>query len=445
MEKLFAEFGATGAAEWKLRLEKDLKGITFDQLTVADRNGIPVHPFYTAADLAETSPAPVYTRPDWSICTRIIVQDAVTANKEALAALDSGVSGICFDIQSDIRPELLLQSIELPYIYSYFTLTRQTLAFATKLAAYLGQQYRGNKDLQVYLQLDVIRHYLAHNSWQDNKTTDLDHFLSLQSEATGLHTFCMDASLFQNAGAQPTYELACALAQLNEYLNLASGNKLAVKRIHITLATDTAFFEQIAKLRAFRLLTSLLLEQYGIKADLHLHVVTSNTYRSPFDSYSNLLRDTIAGMAAVAGGCNSLYIPGFDPKLESPTAFSLRMSRNQQLIFKEESYLDKVADVAAGSYYLETLTTTIAEQAWELFKTIEQQGGLMASFEQGLIQQQIHQQAAALVQEYKDGKRVLIGVNKFPNPTDLPHSLAIPPGDTNSITPLYLTEKLTHA
>ncbi len=406
MEKLFTEFTATDANAWKARLEKDLKGITFEQLSGSDRNGITIHPFYTAQD--HTDGAPVTTQADWSIVSTIQVSDVATANKKALHELNNGASGLHFVIDEDVDVASLLQDIELPYIYSLFQIGERAANFSNALHTYCEAKGWNIAEMDCFVEQDSIASYLSGAS--ANK--------SINSHAT----IAVNAGIYLNAGANSSYELACTLAHVNEYLHQAKENNAlsAINSIHISTTTDTAFFEQIAKLRALRTLLALVLEQYNITPKIHVHVTTSNTYRSPFDSYSNLLRDSVAGMAAVIGGCDSLYIPPFDAAVKDENEFSSRMSRNQQLIFKEESYFNKVADAAAGSYYIETLTEQIATQAWQHFQAIEQAGGLISAFEKGIIQKEIETQAQQLIQEYKDGKRVLIGVNKFVNATDEP-------------------------
>lgn len=433
MEKLFTGFDHANAADWKARLEKDLKGITFEQLSVTDRNGITIHPFYTAEDITGTK-APVTTEADWSICTKIVVRDAKAANTQALHDLNHGASGICFVLVETVDPATLLQDVELPFIYASFQLNDYTPDFESMLLDYCTDKGWDLASMNCFIWNDTLADYLrtGHN--------DRNNFVTGYAP----QQICVDATQFQNAGANTTFELACTLAQLNEYLDIYEDKDAldAVKKLQVCLSTDTSFFEQIAKLRALRKLVPLVLDQYNISPTLHLHIETANTYRSSFDSYSNLLRDTIAGMAAVIGGCNSLYIHPFDETLKEPTDFSLRMSRNQQLIFKEESYLNKVADAAAGSYYLETLTDQIAEQAWDLFKEMEAKGGLLASFDKGMIQQNIKAQADQLIREYKDGKRVLIGVNKFVDARDQPRA-TVPKHDSDKgLKPLFLAEEI---
>lgn len=442
MEQLFTDFKGA-AAEWKARLEKDLKGITFDQLSVTDRNGILIHPFYTSEDQPATS-APIMSEPDWSICSKIVVTDPAGANKQALAELSNGASGLYFVIGSVVDVAGLLKDIELPYIFTYFRLKAGAIGFAQQLREYIAVQGWQSDNLDCHICYDFVGDFIKTGSWSESYEKDTSLFLSFLTGTKGLQNICIDATLFQNAGANSSYELACVLSQVNEYCNLinAQGSINAVTRINIALATDTAFFEQIAKLRALRKLLPLVFEQYGIAPAIHLQVTTSNVYRSPYDSYSNLLRDSIAGMAAVIGGCNSLYIPPFDETVKEEHDFSRRMSRNQQLIFKEESYLDKVADIAAGSYYLETLTEQLAEQSWQYFKAIEAEGGLIAAFEKGLIRETIARQASELVQEYKEGKRVLIGVNKFVNANDAPQPSTLQTQPGKGLKSLFLANEI---
>jgi methylmalonyl-CoA mutase len=441
MEQLFTDFNIADAQAWKARLEKDLKGVTFEQLSVTDRNGITIHPFYTNEDITATK-EPVTTQPDWSICAAVKVTDAKAANVQALTELNNGASGLYFYIEQDVDLSILLQDIELPYIYSCFVLNSNVVSFSEKLQQYISDKGWDASEMDLFLSYDFIGKYLQTGSWKDSQIEDIKSFLSFVGK--NVYNICVDATLFQNAGANTTYELAYALAMVNEYLHLLEeDNKMgSLKKINISLATDTSFFEQIAKLRAFRKLLPLIFEQYNISPAIHLHVETSNTYRSPFDSYSNLLRDTIAGMAGVIGGCDSLYIHPFNETLVEPTDFSRRMSRNQQLIFKEESYLDKVADAAAGSYYLETLTEQLAQQAWSSFKEIEKDGGLLAAFEKGIIQSTIAEQAQQLVRDYKDGKRVLIGVNKFVNAKDEPNPIQPKGSNTKGLKPLLLSDQI---
>lgn len=436
MEHLFNEFNPATAAEWKERLEKDLKGITFEDLSIKDRNGITVHPFYTQEDLKNT-PEVVSHTPDWAICEHIIVEDAETANYQALAALNSGASGLFFSLNEEgIEPSVLLKDIQLPYIYVYFQVGLVSQQFYDKLELYIQSNNWDISTMNCFLNAE----FRIPDDEQEREADTLQLTLKLPL----LNQLSIDIRTYQNAGANSVTELAIALSKLKMSLDIiaATDNLEKLHKIHFSVSTDTHFFEQIAKLRALRNLVSLLCQQYDLNISLHIHVEASRIYRSPFDSYSNLLRDTIAGMAGVIGGCDSLYIPPFDEPLRPENKFSKRMSRNQQLIFKEESYLNKVADIGAGSFYIETLTEQIAEKAWEAFKTIEKEGGLITLLNNGNLQKTIQEQAQQLIQEYKDGKRTLIGVNKFPDQADLPQSLPKETFEYKGIVPIYLFREI---
>ena len=410
MNALFEEFSASNAQAWKERLAKDLKGITFEDLSIQDRNGQTIRPFYTAEDANQSGRA-VFSHKDWSIFAQIKVANEKEANANALNELQNGVSGLSFIINTRVDIEVLLKDIQLPYIQTRFVLGSGALTFFEDWNDYVTTNKPG--EIDAILILDPIASSLKTNQW--NLEKDKAEWLKNSGS-----TLSINATLFQNAGACSAYQIACTLAQTNEYLNwLNEGGKIKhLKRINISTSTGTGFFEEIAKLRAFRLAIHNLIAAYGITVSVELHVESSDTSRSAFDAYSNLLRDTLSGMSAVLGGCDSLLIHPFDQNKNEESSLSKRMSRNQQLIMKEESYFNQIADASAGSFYIEHLTEQLAEQGWDLFKGIEQDGGIIASADK--ISAEIEQQAKQWIEEYKSGKRVLIGVNKFVDANDQP-------------------------
>ncbi|MFA6151841.1 MAG: methylmalonyl-CoA mutase family protein [Chitinophagaceae bacterium] len=436
MNALFEEFSAGNAAAWKERLSKDLKGITFEELSVTDRNGITVHPFYTAEDESSHSKA-IFEHKDWTICAAVIVKDEKAANQKALNELQNGASGLCFRLSSDANLSVLLNEIQLPYIYTQFNVSGDTTAFLSAWENYLSTENLQVDSLNCTINFDPIADIVENGNTPSAETKE--NFFKF-FDAT--KSVAVKAAAYQNAGASSAYQLACCAAQTNEYLHwLDESGKIAeLKKVSITLSTGTDFFEEIAKLRAFRVLMSNLFAQYNCAPAIHLHIETSDTYRSAFDSYSNLLRDTIAGMAAVLGGCNSLLIHSFDQSINEAGEFNSRMSRNQQLIFKEESYLGQIADASAGSFYLEKLSEQLADKAWDYFKEMEADGGLVASFEK--IKTSIEMQAEHWIEEYKSGKRVLIGVNKYVNAKDEPKPSADKEETGKGLKMISLTDEL---
>ncbi|RQO31414.1 hypothetical protein DBR32_05475 [Taibaiella sp. KBW10] len=433
MEDILVGFDTATADNWKSRLEKDLKGITFEQLSVVDDNGITINPFYTY-EVKESS-APAFNHADWSILEKVVVRDEKAANEQALNALSTGASGLIFECTgADTDWAALLQGIELPYIYSFFKLKSGTAKEVLDLSAYLSAtDTTSSLTLAGY---DPLADYVASG----------EQTYKAAFEAYGVATLhkgqiVADGSIYYNAGANSTTQLGLITAQLNEYVQtLADQNSLdAIKQIHITVSVGTAFFEEIAKLRALRQLIDLLLAQYEIAPEVILQVQTGTLYKAPFDAYNNLLRDTLAGMAAVLGGADALYILPFDEGFsKGKDAFSKRMSINEQLLMKEESYLHQVADVANGSHYLDTLTMQFGEQAWAYFKHIENTGGFLAAFDKGLTTADIQTQAGILLEKYKSGARTWIGINKYPNSVDMPQTMEIELPQEGIISPLNM-------
>lgn len=387
MDNLFAEFEATSPDQWKTRLEKDLKGVTFEQLSKVDSNNFTIYPFYTREDIA--APTSLFRHTDWSIMQYIVVEDAKNANTLALAQLNDGVSGITFRIDGPVDLSVLLNAIELPYITVVFE-TDDT-RFGTLLHTYISNTYPDHADLNVFI-----------------NTTSAGAPLANQ-------TLSINAAGYNNRGANSVTELAAIASNLNEQLHRleAAGKLSSVGKIYISLATDTLFYEQIAKLRALRILVHTLLKAYSISPTLFIHAETSHIYRSHIDMHSNMLRDTIAAMAAVSGGADAVTVYPYDFAVRMPSGFSRRMAKNIQLLLREEAYLHHIADISAGSYYIETLTQQLADAAWEQFRQLEQQGGWEPA--QTTIEQLVTTQADLLIQAYKTGKQVLIGANKYKN------------------------------
>ena len=403
MQKLFTEFDSSTAQQWKEQLVKDLKGIDFEALVWKTNEGIKIQPFYTSEN-SEQHVKPIFTHHDWAICEFIIVDDELQANKQALDALANGASGLEFLISKKIDYTVLLKGILLEHIYSLFHLPLDLLAeFKSALKAIPN----GN---DCFINTDVIARLCERGNWHHTQNIDFD----LVATNT---TIMVDARMYQEAGANMINELSFNLSHLNEYLHYyAEANKLSqLKTIHISVSVGGNFFMEIAKLRSLRKLIDFLMEQYQLSLAIHIHAQTTSMNKSQLDSYNNLLRSTTEAMSASIGGSNSITVLPYDTSFNKPSNFSSRMARNQQLILKEESYLNKVADMAAGSYYIEHLTNQFCQQAWEGFKIIEEKKGFIHLVMEGEIQQIINHDAELLKEQFEKGSLVMVGVNKFRN------------------------------
>lgn len=410
MQHLFTEFDVTTASQWKEQLVKDLKGTDYSTLVWKTHSGFDVQPFYTAEDLA-TKQEPVFSNPDWAICEFIRVENAREANTLALHALQNGASGIVFQLAAAVDYAALVKDISLPHIYSLFIVAPHV-----------------KEELSVFLQ-----------------TLDTGNSCFIESDgiplgdepAKSTRQICLDATSYQEGGANAVNELACTLGQLNEYMTGADA--VLPETVHLRVSVGGDFFMEIAKLRALRKLSAFLLSQYSCQATIHLHAQTTFVNKSSADRYNNMLRSATEAMSAALGGANSITIFPFDMGFETPNAFSARMARNQQLILKDESYLNMVADIPAGSYYLETLTEELCQRAWEVFKHIETKGGLLACLKSGEIGKLVSTDAEQLIDAFRNGSLVLVGVNKFQNKQEAtPSHRQIATNITTIIKPIRL-------
>lgn len=435
MDAILNDFPVIDKSTWKAQLEKDLKGISYEALTTIDNNGIVIAPFYTREDLPLNCSSYHYN-PNWDIITKIIVEDSDTANQIALQQLTNGVNGLHFVINEVADFNILFKQIDLPSIFVKIAFNKAQDTQTAALKAYILEQGYDWVALSLHIVYNPLLIALEMNTAFDPTT-----WLKWMQEAGAKSNISIDGIVLKNAGATTAYTLAIIASQLNEYLELIRANNLEknITHLYIDYAVGTKLFEEIAGIRALKNIIDTLLQAHQLQnINVHLHIETSSIYKASQDVYSNLLRDTIAAISAIIGGCTSLCVTAFNQ--QEAQAFSLRMSKNIQLILKDEAYLNKVTDISAGSYYIESRTKLMAENAWHLFQNMEKEGGFLAQKEQML--HAVKEQATDLIQRYKDGKEILIGVNKYPNPNDQNADTSVAISSTNSLAPINITNAI---
>ena len=230
----------------------------------------------------------------------------------------------------------------------------------------------------------------------------------------------VDATLYQNAGANIIQQLAYALAHANEYLNHFSVTSSAVERSLLTfkIATGPNYFFEIAKIRALRKLYATLAKEYGANETCHIIATPSKRNKTLYDYNVNLLRSTTECMSAILGGADTICNMPYDAPYHKNNEFGERISRNQLLILKHESYFDAVSNPADGTYYIESLTDELAEKALQLFKEIEKGGGFLQQLKKGTIQKKTKESAEKEQQLFDNGELKLLGTNYHPNKND---------------------------
>ncbi|HNY41180.1 MAG TPA: methylmalonyl-CoA mutase family protein [Bryobacteraceae bacterium] len=224
-----------------------------------------------------------------------------------------------------------------------------------------------------------------------------------------LSASAVDASRFHESGATAVQELACAIAEGVDRLAAAPDPAAQAAALTFVFSIGSNYFFEIAKLRAARLLwaraVTAFSPQAGDAARMRIHARTALANKSIYDPYTNLLRVTTEALSAALGGCDSLEVV--------PARFSQRMAGNVQLVLKEEAHVDAVADPAGGSYYVETLTDSLAAAAWSLFQQIEEKGGFAKA--QDFINAQVAEARAAKEKAMASRRKVMVGVNNYPD------------------------------
>lgn len=412
-KSLFKDFEAVSSKAWKQKIQVDLKGADYnDTLIWHTYEGIDVKPFYHA-DEFESLPEPsACEATQWKISQVIEVTDAKEANKKATVAITRGAESIIFKINSDsISIEDLLNNIDLSVIPIEIKCNFLSEEFIKKINS------KANKS-QVTILTDIIGHLAKTGNWYKNLKDDHEKFDTIVKSS---YQFSIDASLYQNAGANIVQQLAYSLAHANEYLNHFDNLSNEIKEsIEVTFntAVGSNYFFEIAKLRALRQLWATLATEYGFNTNCKIIATPSKRNKTIYDYNVNMLRTTTECMSAVLGGASIIANLPYDSLYHHSNEFGDRIARNQLLVLKNESYFDKVNNPADGAYYIESLTEQLAEKALILFKDIEANGGFLSQLKEGTIQRKIKESADKEQADFDAEKLILLGTNKHPNPDD---------------------------
>ncbi|MCM8568372.1 methylmalonyl-CoA mutase subunit beta [Gramella jeungdoensis] len=414
---LFQEFQEVSAKQWKQKIQADLKGADYNEkLVTKTLHGIDIKPFYSAEDVEET--LKVSNPAHWHICEKVYVTSAAEANKKAHEKLRRGTEAIWFILPSkEIVFEELLNNLQ-EDIDIYMELHFLDAEYVKKLNDFLkGKPYK------VYLQTDIIGKLARTGNWFDNLKSDHAQLEQIVQNSRNFEsTISINLSLYQNAGANITQQLAYSMAQLSEYLNhfseILSEEEKKNFRFQFQVAAGSDYFFEISKLRALRWLNTTIAKEFGFNTECHVLAQPTRRTKTLYDFNVNMLRTTTESMSAILGGANAICNMPYDAIYHKDNEFGDRIARNQLLIMRNESYLDKVGNVAEGTYYIETITRQLAEQALEIFKEIEKGGGFLKELKAGVIQRKIKESAAEEQEKFDNGDLVLIGTNKYENPQD---------------------------
>ena len=410
---LFDMFSPVSEKEWKAKIQYDLKGADYnDSLVWESPEGIKVKPFYHQ-DSTVQAPTIPREKATWNVGQQIYAGTAQFGNTKALAALRRGVESLCFKIPSPaVSFSELLKDIPLESTPVYLEFEFLSASYCQSIIDFAGEAIAN-----VHFNLDCIGHLARTGNWFQNWEGDFEVLRQVLKQQN-TKALSVDASLYQNAGANMTQQLAYALAHANEYLNAFS--KLDNNRftMHFKVAIGPNYFFEIAKIRALRLLWKTLAKEYGVATHCHISAMPGKRNKTLYDYNTNMLRTATECMAAVLGGADMVVNLAYDAIYHKDNEFGERIALNQLLLLKNESYFDTVTNAPDGAYYMEAITTQLAEKALQLFKSVESGGGFLSQLKNHTIQKKIQEAAKKELEKFNNGTTVLVGTNKYQNDTD---------------------------
>ena len=442
-EKLFAEFPEVSTEAWEAAIAVDLKGADYERKLVwRTTEGFSLRPYYRAENLEglETLGTQAGEFPylrgvsgdnSWLTHQTIAVKCPKAANEAALKMLNAGVDSLGFCLSEELSAE------QLDELLAGIVLSAVELTFCGKGAGKLvapvlakAEKEGVAKDaLHVNFCIDpIVKHLSQKGDWCEECEggkclTKIADLVKATAEYKGVRVVNVSANVFSDCGSTIVEELGFGLSVAHEYLVRLMEAGLTVdqaaKKIRFTFAVTSNYFMEMAKFRAARLLWANIVKQYEPACEcsckMFVHARTSAWNQTVYDPYVNMLRGTTEAMSAAIAGVHSLEVLPFDYAYTNPTEFSERIARNQSLLLKHESHFDQVVDPAGGSYYIENLTKTIADEAWKLFLELEDKGGYVEAFKAGYVVERVKASAAAKDKAIATCRQILLGANQYPN------------------------------
>jgi methylmalonyl-CoA mutase len=451
---------------WKALATKEMKGGDPESLVWDTLEGIAVKPLYTAADV-EGLPqmgempgfapftrgvkATMYAGRPWTIRQYAGFSTAEASNafyRKNLAAGQQGVSvafdlathrgydsdhprvegdvgkaGVAIDSVEDMK--ILFDGIPLDKVSVSMTMNGAVIPILASFIVAGEEQGVDRSLLSGTIQNDILKEFMVRNTYvyppEPSMRIIADIIEYTSAHMPKFNSISISGYHMQEAGANLVQELAYTLADGREYVRAAIARGMNVDdfagRLSFFFAIGMNFFMEAAKLRAARLLWHRIMAEFAPKklgsSMLRTHCQTSGVSLQEADPYNNVIRTAYEAMSAVLGGTQSLHTNALDEAMALPTEFSARIARNTQLILQEETGVTHVVDPLAGSYYVESLTHSLAEEAWKLIEEVEAMGGMTKAVASGMPKLRIEESAARRQAAIDRGDEVVVGVNKY--------------------------------
>jgi methylmalonyl-CoA mutase len=467
-----ADFPQKTLADWTALAAKELGGKSAETVAWHTAEGIAVKPLYTAADLEaiETASLPgfppfargvratMYAGRPWTLRQYAGFSTAEESNafyrenlRQGQMGLsvafdlathrgydsdhprvvgDVGKAGVAIDSVEDMK--ILFDGIPLEKMSVSMTMNGAVLPVLAAFIVAGEEQGVPAEKLSGTIQNDILKEFMVRNTYiyppEPSMRIVADIIDFTAKRMPRFNSISISGYHMQEAGATCVQELAFTLADGLAYVRAALAKGLAIDdfapRLSFFFCLGMNFFMEVAKLRAARLLWARLMQQFQPKNPaslaLRVHCQTSGVSLTEQDPYNNIVRTAVEAMAGVLGGTNSLHTNSFDEALALPTEFAARIARNTQLILAEEAGLTHTVDPLGGSYFVESLTHSVASAAASLIDEVEAMGGMTKAIEAGLPKLKIEESAARRQARIDRGEDVIVGVNKY-QVSDAPH------------------------
>ncbi|MEB2343235.1 MAG: methylmalonyl-CoA mutase [Deltaproteobacteria bacterium] len=456
----------TDRERWRALAARELRGKDPAGLAWETPEGLRVEPLYTAADLEGLEHlgalpglppylrgvrATMYANRPWTIRqyggfstaeeTNAFFRKNLAGGQQGLSVAfdlathrgydsdhprvvgDVGKAGVAIDSVEDMKR--LFDGIPLDQVTVSMTMNGAVLPVMACFLVAGEEQGVPREKLAGTIQNDILKEFMVRNTFIYPPGPSMRIVADI-IEYTARHmpkfnSISISGYHMQEAGANAVLELAFTIADGLEYVRAALSKGLAIDdfapRLSFFFAIGMNFYMEVAKLRAARLLWAETIAPFAPQkaesAMLRTHCQTSGASLTYQDPLNNIVRTTVEAMAAVFGGTQSLHTNAFDEALALPSEASARIARNTQLILQEETGIPAVVDPWGGSYFMESLTASLAAEARRVIAEVEELGGMARAIDAGMPKLRIEECAARRQARIDRGEDTVVGVNKY--------------------------------
>ncbi|MCM3692960.1 methylmalonyl-CoA mutase subunit beta [Neobacillus niacini] len=420
--------------DWEAKAEESLKGKSIETLKSNTYENIILEPLYSQLDDRKAPDYPGgsdfrrgiyplgYVTNDWKVAQRISYHSVDELKEKLLGGVEKGQTALSFEVSETLFETKEPLKDVLGDLPSTFPLAVNGRGMQSALLALLAEGEESANVVKGYVSSDPLSLFAEEGFIEEDFFKGWMGDIKLANlNLPNLRTILVNTSTYHQGGANAVQELGIAASTGTFYLQklLEGGMKLEdiLSKMIFQFSIGSNFFMEMAKLRAARILWDKITKVYGAKAEdrgMQISAETSTFTKTVYDRHVNILRAGNEAFAAVVGGVQYLHVTPFDD-ITGSSQQSERIARNTQNILKEEAHLRTVVDPAGGSWYVETLTTELAEKAWKYFQQIEANGGMLEVLKSGWLQEEISSVLTQRNQDIFTRKQSIIGTNVYSN------------------------------